>query len=77
MYGGGQPNDKETTEKQIGKEMIRVKLGKSLRTSIAAYLALTLLTVPLAGCDFLDGLWGDGKPPVSADRRNSGLKLPV
>lgn len=54
-----------------------MRVPRPLRKSIAACLAFSLLTVPLAGCDFLDGLWGDGKPPVSADRRNSGLKLPV
>ena len=32
-----------------------MRFSRSLRKTIAAYLAFTTLTIPIAGCDFLDG----------------------
>lgn len=52
--------------------MIRVKLGQSLRTSLAAYLALTVLSMPLAGCDFFDE---ENKPSATTGKKNEA-KLP-
>ena len=52
--------------------MIRVKLGHSLRTSLAAYLALTVLSMPLAGCDFFDD---ENKPSATTGKKNEA-KLP-
>ena len=49
-----------------------MKLGQSLRTSLAAYLALTVLSMPLAGCDFFDD---ENKPSATTGKKNEA-KLP-
>ncbi len=49
---------------------------RSLRKTIAASLAFTVLTIPIAGCDFLDDFFGDDKPPASTSGKKNESKLP-
>ena len=57
-----------------------MRFPRSLRKSIAAALVFTTLTVPMAGCDFLDDLFDDdkpnGKPPAGSSRKKDEAKLP-
>ena len=53
-----------------------MRFSRSLRKTIAAYLAFTTLTIPIAGCDFLDGVFDDGKPPASTSGKKNESELP-
>ena len=51
-------------------------MNRFLKKSIAAYLAFTMLTVPLACCDFFDEDKPGGKPSASTSRNGKSAKLP-
>ena len=50
--------------------------SRSLRKAITAYLAFTVLAIPIAGCDFLDDFFDDGKPPASTSGKKNEPELP-